>query len=299
MAVGQSLKSTTAKPPWLRVRLSLNDNFTVVRKTLAGLGLNTVCEHANCPNVVECWNARTATFLILGDRCTRNCNFCAVGHGPEDPPDPGEPVRVARAVQAIGLSFAVITSVTRDDLTDGGAGHFARTLESIRLESPKTLIEVLVPDFGGSEDAIGALVQAKPDVLGHNVETVHLLYPRVRPGADYHRSLSLFRWAHHLDPHIPLKSGLMLGLGESTDEVKAVMEDLRESGCALLTIGQYLQPSRAHLPVDRFVSPDEFDEWRRIGLGIGFAEVASGPLVRSSYHAKELYTVAKERSELR
>jgi lipoyl synthase len=295
MSTEYPTKPASRKPDWLRVRLSLNEDFTVVRRMLADLRLQTVCEHANCPNTVECWNARTATFLILGERCTRNCNFCAVTHGPEDLPDPDEPVRVARAVRAMGLGFAVITSVTRDDLADGGAEHFAITIASVRSENPEVLIEVLVPDFLGSEDAIKKLLQAKPDVLGHNVETVPALYPRVRPAADYQRSLSLFRRAHQIDPSIPLKSGIMLGLGESTDEVKAVLEDLMEVGCTLLTVGQYLQPSEKHLPIQRFVPPQEFDEWRRTALKMGFADVASAPLVRSSYHAKDLYAAAKER----
>jgi len=288
-------KSASRKPPWLRVRLSLNEDFIVVRRTLTDLRLQTVCEHANCPNIAECWNARTATFLILGERCSRNCNFCAVAHGPEDLPDPDEPFRVARAVRSMGLNFAVITSVTRDDLADGGAEHFAVTIASVRSENPGVLIEVLVPDFLGSEDAIKKLLQAKPDVLGHNVETVPTLCARVRPAADYQRSLSLFRLTRQIDPGVPLKSGIMLGLGESNDEVKAVLKDLIEAGCSLLTIGQYLQPSKEHLPVQRFVPPEEFDEWRRTALKMGFGDVASAPLVRSSYHAKELYAAAKSR----
>ena len=297
MSLECETKIASPKPPWLRVRLSLSEDFIVVRRILTDLRLQTVCEHANCPNAAECWNARTATFLILGERCSRNCNFCAIAHGPKDLPDPGEPIRVARAVRAMGLSFAVITSVTRDDLADGGAEHFAVTIASVRSENPGVLVEVLVPDFLGSEDAIKKLLRAKPDVLGHNVETVPTLYARVRPAADYQRSLSLFRLTRQIDPGVPLKSGIMLGLGESNDEVKAVLKDLIEAGCSLLTIGQYLQPSKEHLPIRRFVPPEEFDEWRRTALMMGFADVASAPLVRSSYHAKELYAAAK--SQLR
>jgi lipoic acid synthetase len=293
---GEREKVGAAKPPWLRVRLSLSENFTFVRKLVLDLGLHTVCEQANCPNAVECWNARTATFLILGDRCSRNCNFCAVTPGPRGLPDPDEPEKISRAVRLMELSFVVLTSVTRDDLEDGGAEHFVRTLASIRCRNPQPLVEVLAPDFNGSEKAIKMLVQERPDVLGHNVETVPRLYPQVRPGADYQRSLALFNHAHEVDPSIPLKSGLMLGLGESSDEVMGVMKDLIEAGCRLLTLGQYLQPSRAHLAVDRFVTPDEFDEWREIALGLGFAGVASGPLVRSSYRARDLYLEAREQS---
>ena len=283
------------KPPWLRVRLSLTPNFSFVRRLVRDLGLHTVCEQANCPNEVECWNAGTATFLILGDRCSRRCNFCAVAHGPVSLPDQGEPERVAEAVSLMELSFVVLTSVTRDDLEDGGAGHFVKTLRSIRRHKPNAIVEVLVPDFKGSETAVRDVATAKPDVLAHNVETVPRLYERVRPEADYRHSLNLFRKALHADPGIILKSGLMLGLGESPDEVRGVMEDLRESGCRLLTLGQYLQPSTTHLPVERFVTPDEFEEWRETALGMGFDGVASGPLVRSSYRAGELYLEARRR----
>ena len=275
------------KPPWLKVKLSLNQNFVFTKNLLLDLGLHTVCEQAHCPNTVECWNARTATFLILGDRCSRNCNFCAIAHNPQDPPESDEPKKVSKAVQMMNLAYVVITSVTRDDLIDGGADHYARTLGSIRDDSPHVLLEVLVPDFGGSEKAVDTLVRARPDVLGHNVETVPRLYHKVRPGADYSRSLALFRYARN--SNIPFKSGLMLGLGEHPSEVRRVLEDLREEGCQLLTLGQYLQPSKAHLPVDRFVTPDEFAEWQEIALRMGFAGVASGPLVRSSYKARELY----------
>ncbi len=282
------------KPSWLRVRLGLNENFLFLKRLLLDLGLHTVCEQASCPNAVECWNGRTATFLILGDRCSRDCNFCAVAHGPEGPPEADEPERVSKAVHLMGLSFVVITSVTRDDLPDGGAGHFAGTIAAIRRMSPGTLVEVLVPDFNGSQQAIERITLASPDVLGHNVETVARLYPAVRPGADYRRSLGLFAYARSLDNRIPLKSGLMLGLGESRDEVERVMEDLLAVGCTILTLGQYLQPTNGHVPVERFVLPEEFDRWRERALAKGFSGVASAPLVRSSYHAKELYLKAKE-----
>lgn len=277
------------KPSWLRVRLSVNERSAFVRNLVLDLGLHTVCAEAHCPNAAECWGKGTATFLILGDRCTRSCGFCAVAHGPEGLPDAGEPGRVAGAVGSMGLSYVVVTSVTRDDLPDGGALHFVSTLAAIRNQNPRTLVELLVPDFQGSEHAIGSIVAARPDVLGHNMETAPRLYGMVRPGADYRRSLGLLGRAHALDPHMPLKSGLMLGLGESREEVREILEDLKRVGCTFLTLGQYLQPSAAHLPVDRFIEPQVFDEWRSIAMEMGFRGVASGPLVRSSYHARDLY----------
>jgi lipoic acid synthetase len=284
------------KPPWLRVRLGLNENFLFLRRLLLDLGLHTVCEQASCPNAVECWNRRTATFLILGDRCSRDCNFCAVAHGPLKPPEADEPERVAKAISLMGLSFSVITSVTRDDLPDGGAGHFAETVMAIRRMSPQTLVEVLVPDFAGSRQAVERVALAAPHVLGHNMETVPRLYPAVRPGADYGRSLQLLAEAtRSLDGRLPLKSGLMLGLGECRGEVEGVMGDLLAAGCTILTLGQYLQPTKDHLPVARFVTPEEFDEWREKALAMGFSGVAAAPLVRSSYHAHELYLKAKKR----
>lgn len=273
----------------------MNESFLAVRKLILESGLHTVCEQADCPNRVECWNAHTATFLILGDRCSRDCRFCAVQHGPCGLPDADEPERVSGAVRLMELSFAVITSVTRDDLADGGASHFARTIGAVRRENPHTRVEVLVPDLMGSRDAVTTLVRARPDVFGHNLETVPRLYPEARPGADYLRSLSLLRQARKCDPGITLKSGLMLGLGERSDEVRRVMDDLLEAGCGLLTLGQYLQPSSAHLPVYRFVTPAEFDEWREVAIGAGFRGVASGPLVRSSYRAEELFTTMVQR----
>jgi len=277
------------KPPWLRRRLPSGPDFEKIRSLVDGKGLHTVCQEAKCPNIWECFSSRTATFLILGDRCTRNCRFCAVRHDPVQPLDPGEPMRVAEAAERMRLTYVVVTSVTRDDLADGGAGHFAATIRQIRNRLPDTRIEVLIPDFQGSAEALEVVGQARPDVLNHNMETVPRLYPTVRPGADYQRSIELLRRAGHWRPRIPTKSGLMLGLGETAEEIRHTLEDLRNAGCRFLTLGQYLQPSREHLPVERFVPPDEFDQWKKTAQQIGFVQVASGPFVRSSYHAKELF----------
>jgi lipoic acid synthetase len=225
----------------------------------------------------------------MGAHCTRNCRFCAVGHGPSGPPDPGEPARVAEAAQRLGLSYVVVTSVTRDDLSDGGAGHFAGTIEAIRKRMPNALVEVLVPDFQGSKGALQTVVEARPHVLNHNLETVPRLYASVRPEALYGRSLELLERAKQYNPMLPTKSGLMLGLGESSKEVKGTLQDLLDAGCRILTLGQYLQPTRQHLRVNRFIDPEEFDHWKETALKMGFSQVASGPLVRSSYRAKELY----------
>jgi len=252
--------------------------------------LHTVCQEAKCPNQWECFSKETATFLIMGPRCTRNCRFCAVDHGPMSPPDPEEPARVAKAVKALNLEYVVVTSVTRDDLTDGGAGHFATVIHTIRKSSPGVRIEVLIPDFLGSKKAIDMVVAARPDVINHNLETVRRLYLTVRPEAVYERSLSLIAYAcKSAPPDMPLKSGLMLGLGETHAELIATFKNLLQHGCSLLTLGQYLQPSKSHLDVDRFVPPEEFEALREDALGIGFKNVASGPFVRSSYQAKELF----------
>ena len=277
------------KPPWLRRRLPSGPEYQRIRTLVDGSRLHTVCQEAKCPNIWECFSNRTATFLILGDRCTRNCRFCAVQHRPVQPPDPQEPVRVAQAAQQMGLTYVVVTSVTRDDLSDGGAGHFADTIGQIRSRMPQTRIEVLVPDFQGSLSALEVVLQAGPDVLNHNLETAARLYPTVRPGADYRRSLELLRRAADRQPALATKSGLMLGLGETTQEIHETLVDLHRAGCRLLTLGQYLQPSREHLPVARFLPPEEFDRWKQSAFQIGFTEVASGPFVRSSYHAKELF----------
>jgi lipoic acid synthetase len=282
------------KPPWLKRRIPSGDTYQQVRRLLKNGALHTVCEEACCPNLGECFSQGTATFLILGDSCTRNCRFCAVNHGTPFPPDPLEPRRVADAVKAMKLKYVVITSVTRDDLPDGGASLFAQTILALKEKVPGTVVEVLIPDFQGDDEALKRVMGARPDVLNHNVETVPRLYPTVRPGAVYERSVRLLKRARELDPAVSTKSGIMLGLGESDDEVRRTIQDLIEAGCAMLTLGQYLQPSRSHLPVVRFVPPDEFDGWKEIALRAGFTEVASGPFVRSSYHARELYQALGE-----
>lgn len=286
---GQGKARPLRKPPWLKRRIQAGDSSRKVPDLLRKGGLHTVCEEALCPNQGECFSRGTATFLILGDRCTRDCRFCSVAQGPSGPPDPEEPARVADAVRQMGLHYVVITSVTRDDLTDGGADLFARTIHEIRERDPEILVEVLIPDFQGDEHALHAVLEARPDVLNHNLETVPRLYPAVRPEAVYRRSLELLERVAAYDCAIPTKSGLMLGLGESSKEVGRTLRELREAGCSLLTLGQYLQPTRRHLPVERFVPPDEFEAWRRTALDLGFAEVASGPFVRSSYRAEAFY----------
>jgi lipoic acid synthetase len=282
-------KQKLPKPPWLKRRIPSGATYQEIRRLLQETHLHTVCQEACCPNLGECFSQGTATFLILGDRCTRNCRFCAVAHGPTDPPDPEEPLRVANAVDRMTLRYVVITSVTRDDLTDGGASVFAETIRKIREKRPETRVELLIPDFRGDPQSLKTILDARPDVLNHNVETVPRLYPSVRPGAIYERSIALLRSAHRMDPSIPTKSGLMLGLGEKPDEVQQVLSDLLEAGCRVLTLGQYLQPSAEHLPVEQFVPPEEFEAWRKKALDMGFREVASGPFVRSSYHAREAF----------
>jgi len=260
---------------------------------LNGLSLDTICESAHCPNIGRCFSKGTATFLILGDVCTRHCTFCAVKKGRPTPVDEKEPQHLLEAVERLGLNYIVITSVTRDDLPDGGASQFARTIKLLRENRRDAIVEVLIPDFLGSAEAIKTVVEARPQVINHNVETVPRLYPEVRPQADYTRSLELLFMVKNLDRAIVTKSGLMLGLGETKTEVIEVMSDLREADCDLLTLGQYLQPSPKHHPVVRFVSPEEFNEYEAIGKEMGFAEVASAPLVRSSFKAAELYAKAK------
>ena len=277
------------KPDWLKVRFPAGPNYARIDRMHREQGLHSVCRSAACPNQGECWEQGTATFMILGNHCTRDCRFCSVVQGPSGPPDPEEPVRVADAVQEMGLKYVVITSVTRDDLADGGAGLFARTIREVRARDSETLIEVLIPDFQGDEEALHKVLEARPDVLNHNLETVPRLYPSVRPEAVYRRSLELLEGVRGYDSEIPTKSGLMLGLGESSEEIAGTLGDLREAGCSLLTLGQYLQPTRTHLPVHRFVHPDEFEEWRRVALELGFTEFASGPFVRSSYRAEAFY----------
>ncbi len=275
------------KPEWLKVRVPQGENYMELKRIMRGLGLNTVCEEALCPNIGECWNHRTATFLILGDICTRACGFCNITTGRPLGLDWGEPLRVARAVQAMGLKHAVVTSVNRDDLGDGGAAIFAATIRAIRKLVPGCSVEVLIPDFQGSWDALRVVMDARPDILNHNVETVPRLYRRVRPKAVYSRSLELLRRAKEMLPTGLTKSGIMVGLGESVDEVIATMRDIRSADVDILTVGQYLRPSRNNLPVERYYTPDEFRQLREEGLKMGFRHVEAGPLVRSSYHARE------------
>jgi len=281
------------KPDWLKRRLPTGPAFEQVKGMIGRDGLHTVCQEAKCPNIWECFSHQTATFLIMGSRCTRNCRFCSVPQGALEPPDPQEPTRIARVSREMGLKYVVITSVTRDDLTDGGAAIFARTISEIRRQIPNACVEVLIPDFQGSKDALYTVLKARPDVLNHNVETVLRLYPRVRPQADYRRSLKLIQRAREYAPDVATKSGLMLGLGETTAEIKQTLEDMLQAGCRILTLGQYLQPSKNHLAVERFIPPEEFETWRKSALKIGFDEVASGPFVRSSYHAHELFQEVK------
>ncbi len=274
------------KPPWIRVKAPLGPGVRRIKNLLRQHGLHSVCEEASCPNLAECFNHGTATFMIMGDLCTRRCPFCDVAHGRPKPLDGDEPEHLAQAVAALDLKYVVITSVDRDDLRDGGAGHFAACVSCLRQRCPDTRIEVLVPDFRGRLDrALAALAAAPADVFNHNLETVPRLYRMARPGADYAWSLRLLQRFKQEHPGIPTKSGLMLGLGEQRHEVEQVLADLRQHGCDMLTIGQYLQPSRHHLPVDRYWQPGEFESLGEFARGLGFLSVASGPLVRSSYHA--------------
>jgi len=273
------------RPPWLKVRAPSGGRVMKVTGVLAKHRLVTVCREARCPNVGECWGEGTATVLVLGDTCSRGCSFCSVKDGIPGPPDPSEPGRVAAAAAELGWRHLVVTSVTRDDLPDGGAGHFASVVRELRALSSQPAVELLVPDFAGSREALRTVVEARPDILGHNVETVPRLYPAVRPGASYDRSLELLRRARGIDSTLQLKSGLMVGMGEWQEEVLAVMEDLFRAGCRFVTVGQYLPPSRSHPVVVRYLSVEEFEELGDAALRIGFPRVASGPLVRSSYRA--------------
>jgi lipoic acid synthetase len=275
------------RPAWLRAPAPVGQNYRELKSLIEGLGLHTVCESAACPNVGECWNQRTATFMILGNVCTRRCGFCAVQKGAPLAVDYDEPRRVAEAVAAMGLRFAVITSVNRDDREDGGAELFALTIRAIRERIPGCGVEVLVPDFQGSHAAMDIVMAAAPDVLNHNTETVPRLYRQVRLGARYERSLDMLAYAKSRSPRTPVKSGLMLGLGETMDEVRSVMRDLRAHSVDILTLGQYLRPSPKHLPIVRYVTPAEFDDLRGAGYEMGFGHVEAGPLVRSSYHAAD------------
>lgn len=284
----------TAKPAWLRRKLPTGPEYERIRHLIRDHHLATVCQEAMCPNQFECFARGAATFMLLGDRCTRNCRFCAVAHGPLGPPDPEEPGRVAEAVRTLGLRYSVLTSVTRDDLADGGAGHFAAAVRAIRAETKQTLIEVLIPDFQGDPQALATVLAAGPEVLNHNMETVHRLYPAVRPQAEYRRSLELLRLVKDIVPTMITKTGIMVGLGETRTELLELFADLHRVDCDILTIGQYLQPTREHLEVARFVPPEEFVVLREDALALGFRAVAAGPFVRSSYQAGELYRQARE-----
>lgn len=281
------MPETRRKPDWLKVKAPLGETYSEIKKLLGDLYLHSVCEEANCPNRYECWSNRTATFMILGDRCTRHCKFCNVTAGDPRDPDENEPRQVAKAVSKMGLEYAVITSVTRDDLPDGGASVFAKTVNEVRQANPGIGVEVLIPDFGGCPKSLATVLDASPDVLNHNVETTRRLTPVVRSGADYDRSLELLRRVAESSRDIRTKSGLMVGLGETLSELKQTFSDLADVSCQLLTIGQYLAPSDEHYPIERYYRPAEFEELKEIALGYGFDSVLAGPLVRSSYHARE------------
>jgi lipoyl synthase len=294
---GDKQGEISKKPEWLRVRYSPGPVSENMRNLLRDLHLNTICEQAGCPNCPECFGRRTAAFLIMGNTCSRNCGFCQVSHGCPEPLDPDEPAHLAEAVSIMNLRHVVITSVTRDDLPDGGASHFAAVIGEIRRQCGQNApaVEVLVPDFQGDWNALRTVIAARPDILNHNIETVRRLYPAVRPQADYKRSMELLRQVRQMDPRCVTKSGIMVGLGESREEVAGTLADLRANGCDLLTIGQYLAPSRRHLPVVEYVHPDDFEWYKQQAEADGFLAVASGPLVRSSYMAEHLY---KKRSDL-
>jgi lipoyl synthase len=289
------------RPEWLKVRVQHGDNFTELLNIMRERGLHTVCEEAGCPNIYECWEAREATFLLCGDLCTRRCGFCDVMTAKPEPLDREEPQKIAEAVQLMGLKFAVITGVARDDLDDAGSAHWAATITAVRKANPECGIEVLIPDFKGrkeaSRESLARVIDARPDVLAHNLETVSRLHPQIRPGFGYEASLELLRWAKELRSDQVTKSNLIVGMGESEDEIYGAMRDLRATGCDILTIGQYLQPSASwHLAVDRWVHPEEFARFKRYGeRDLGFAWVESGPLVRSSYHAGKQYRSAAAR----
>jgi lipoic acid synthetase len=286
-----SPKPRQPKPEWLRIRIGDPTNHNHLLKLIEGLKLHTVCQEARCPNIFECWADRTATFMLGGDICTRHCGFCAVGKGAPTALDTDEPRHVAEAVKHLDLAHTVITSVNRDDLPDGGAAHWAETIRQVRELNPECKVEVLIPDFNGDEDALNTVLDAQPDVLNHNTETIARLYRRVRPDADYQQSMTLLqRAAARRDrdqSQMLTKSGIMVGLGETFDEVVELMKDLRDVSCDIMTIGQYLQPHARRLPVERYVTPEEFNRWRDVGMSMGFNHVQSSPLTRSSYHARE------------
>ena len=275
------------KPDWLKVRAPGSPSYLRLQSLMRDLKLNTVCEEAHCPNIGECWNHGTATFMILGDVCTRACAYCAVAHGRPEPADPAEPARVAHAIEALDLNYVVITSVDRDDLKDGGASIFADTIRETRARLATCRIEVLIPDFQGNEAALRTVLDARPDIMNHNTETVPRLYRMARSGGRYQRTLELLDRSRRYAPDIPTKSGVMVGLGEERDELLQTFKDLREAGCQILTIGQYLRPSADHAPMVRYYHPDEFRDLKQAAIDLGFVHVESGPLVRSSYHAHE------------
>ena len=285
------------KPEWLRIKIRNNDNLRSIPALLERLSLHTVCEEANCPNRMECFSKKTATFMILGRLCTRNCTFCNVEKAPPAPPDPAEPGHIAQAVTGLELRHTVITSVTRDDLPDGGAEHFAKTIAEIRRADSRVVIEVLIPDFSGNREALETVAKAGPEIINHNVETVPRLYPEVRPQAVYPRSLELLRRIKEINPEIYSKSGLMLGLGEKEEEVLEVLRDLRKNSCDFLTLGQYLSPSKNHHPIAEYIHPDIFNQYREKALEMGFKNVASGPFVRSSYQAEDLFSSKRPPAE--
>lgn len=289
--VNRKNRERLKKPDWLKIKLGDPSNQNAVLNLIEGLNLHTVCQEAKCPNIFECWTDKTATFMLGGDTCTRHCGFCAVNKGKPGTLDPMEPTHVAEAVKHLGLAHAVITSVNRDDLADGGSMHWAETIRKVREMNPDCKVEVLIPDFNGDEDALNNVLTARPDVLNHNTETIARLYRRVRPDAKYGQSMELLaRAAHFRDTQFPAmltKSGIMAGLGENFEEVVDLMRDLRRASCDIMTIGQYLQPYEKRLPVERYVTPEEFAEWKKIGEAMGFKHVESSPLTRSSYHARE------------
>jgi lipoic acid synthetase len=288
----------TKKPAWLKKKIPPGLHTARIQNLITRGGLHTVCQEACCPNQGECFGKGTATFLLMGSRCTRNCTFCAVASGRPDPLNEEEPFRVARTVKDMDVSYAVLTSVTRDDLPDGGAGHFVKTVQAIRRSSPKTKIECLIPDFKGSESALAFLAEAGPCVINHNIETISRLYPSVRPGAEYERSLTIFKFLKQNYVRILTKSGFMIGLGETKAKIRGLLQDLLAQGCEIVTIGQYLQPTQSHHPVSRFVEPDEFKEWEKEALKLGFKAVASGPFVRSSFKAEALYAQAVKNDQM-
>jgi lipoyl synthase len=281
-------------PPFLVKKVPKQQNIRLIRGLIDDVKVRTVCEEAKCPNIGECYSRKTCAFMILGNVCTRNCAFCAVATGQPQPVDPTEPERISNAVKKLGLNYVVITSVTRDDLQDGGAGQFAGVISQVKSQNSKVKIEVLIPDFKGEEGPLRIVIEAKPDVLNHNIETVPRLYPTIRPQANYERSLELLRTAKTLSGQVYTKSGFMVGLGETKEEVVATLSDLKATGCDLVTIGQYLPPSKAHCQPVRFVEPAEFEKYEELGRGLGFLQISTGPFVRSSYHAQELVSSCRQ-----